>query len=432
MNKTKNELAWEKIFNKYQILNRIHNNGHFEISANQINEFRESRLMTKFDHKSQLPKLFGDNKLSILPISRGSYVIGEFETFYSFNTVDCDISTIQFPSFLESLNHRTISSEAIAINCAFISQILNDFTNENILFPTVSGRMSSSSFKFQINASKGKYHVNVENAQVEIDGGYEGDNSLSIIEAKNYISDDFQVRQLYYPFRLWSGKIKKQVRPIFLTYSNGVFYLREYQFTDIFHYNSIALVKHKKYVIREKGLNIENLVEIIDSTRNVCEPQIPFPQANSFERVINLCELLHQKEFLSKEEITNNYDFDLRQTDYYINAGRYLGIIESCKAPLTGYSGCVLSKKGRKIFSLGLMERQIQFVKLIVSHKVFRETLKLHLENNERPQKETVVEIMHQSGLFQVDSSSTYMRRASTVIGWVNWIINQLEENVGD
>ena len=428
MSKSKNDLAWEKIFEKHKILDKILKDGHIEITATKINEFREARLMTKFDHKSQLPKLFADNKLSILPTSRGGYVIGEFETFCDFNTDEIEVSPIEFPTFLESLDYRDITSEATAINCAFVSKILHNFTEEENLLPTVSGRMSSSSFNFGINSPKGLFNVIVGNSQVEIDGGYEGDNSLNLIEAKNYISDDFLVRQLYYPFKLWSGKIQKQVRPIFLTYSNGVFHLREYAFSNVNHYNSLVLVRHRKYVVQEGSFNLEALAQIIDTTKAVKEPEIPFPQADSFERVINLCELLKQKEFISKEDITQNYDFDGRQTDYYTNAGKYLGLIEIGRDPLTGQTGCFLTTKGKQVFNLNLIDRQKEFVKLIVSHKAFKETLKLYLDNGEMPNKETIVEIMKRSKLYNVGSDTTYFRRASTIIGWTNWIINQTEE----
>lgn len=428
MSKSKNDLAWEKIFEKHKILDKILKDGHIEITATKINEFREARLMTKFDHKSQLPKLFADNKLSILPTSRGGYVIGEFETFCDFNTDEIEVSPIEFPTFLESLDYRDITSEATAINCAFVSKILHNFTEEENLLPTVSGRMSSSSFSFGINSTKGLFNVNVGNSQVEIDGGYEGDSSLNLIEAKNYISDDFLVRQLYYPFKLWSGKIQKQVRPIFLTYSNGVFHLREYEFSNVNHYNSLVLVKHRKYVVQEGSFNLEALAQIIDTTKTVKEPEIPFPQADSFERVINLCELLKQKEFISKEDITQNYDFDGRQTDYYSNAGKYLGLVETGKDLLTGQTGCFLTAKGKKVFNLNLIERQKEFVRLIVSHKAFKETLKLYLDNGEMPNKEVIVEIMKRCRLYNVGSDSTYFRRASTIIGWTNWIINQTEE----
>ncbi|MDR2205904.1 MAG: hypothetical protein LBE36_07095 [Flavobacteriaceae bacterium] len=428
MSKSKNDLAWEKIFEKHRILDKILKDGHIEISAAKINEFREARLMTKFDHKSQLPKLFADHKLSILPTSRGGYVIGEFETFCNFNTDDIEVSPIEFPTFLESLDYRDITSEATAINCAFVSKILHDFTNEDNLFPTVSGRMSSSSFSFDINSAKGLFNVNVGNSQVEIDGGYESDHSLNLIEAKNYISDDFLVRQLYYPFKLWSGKIQKQVRPIFLTYSNGVFHLREYAFSNVNHYNSLVLVKHRKYIVQEGSFNLEALSQIIDNTKTIKEPEIPFPQADSFERVINLCELLKQKEFITKEDITQNYDFDARQTDYYSNAGKYLGLINAGRDSLTGQTGCFLTTKGKQVFNLNLIDRQKEFIKLVVSHKAFKETLELHLDSGEMPNKDTIVEIMKRSKLYNISSDETYFRRASTITGWINWILNLTEE----
>lgn len=268
MNKSKNDIAWEKIFEKYHILDRLANNERVSISSIDINQFREARLMTKFDHRSQLPKLFVDHKLSILPTSRGTYEIGTFETFYDFNKEDIEITTIDFPTFLESIDYKDITSESIAINCAFVSKILHDFTGEENLLPTVCGRMSSSLFDFTINSGKNSFKINVENSQIEIDGGYEGDNSLNLIEAKNYISDDFLIRQLYYPYRLWSNKITKRVRPIFLTYSNGIFHLREYEFTTPNLYNSIRLLQHKKYAVQEGTINIENIQNILNDIQN--------------------------------------------------------------------------------------------------------------------------------------------------------------------
>lgn len=428
MIKPKNDEAWEQIFEKYKILEHVSQNGHFNITATKINEFREARLMTKFDHRSNLPQLFIDNELSILPTSRGGYVIGTFDTFCKFNKDDIEITPIEFPTFLESINYTDITSEATAINCAFVSKILHDFTGEENLYPTVSGRMSSSEFQFRINDNRGIFNVNVCNSQVEIDGGYEGDISLNLIEAKNYLSDDFLVRQLYYPYKLWSSKVHKKVRPIYLTYSNGIFHLREYGFTDSNYYNSIELLKHKKYVVQEGSFNIEVLTEIIEKTKVVKEPDIPFPQANSFERVINLCELIKDKGFISKEEITQNYDFDSRQTDYYSNAGKYLGLIDIEKDFANGELGCVLTNRGHKLFYRNIIDRQKEFVKLIVAHSAFKQTLQLHLDNGEMPNIEQIVEIMKQSKLYKIKSEDTYRRRASTITSWLNWIIAQIVE----
>ncbi|GAB6011082.1 type II restriction enzyme [Viscerimonas tarda] len=68
MTKTKNDIYWELIFEKYKIADRILSDGYLTISATEINKFREARLMTKFDHRSQLPKLFSEHHFSILPI----------------------------------------------------------------------------------------------------------------------------------------------------------------------------------------------------------------------------------------------------------------------------------------------------------------------------------------------------------------------------
>lgn len=48
--KSQNDKAWEALFEKYDILSHIESDGKFIISASQIKEYREPRLMAKFDH----------------------------------------------------------------------------------------------------------------------------------------------------------------------------------------------------------------------------------------------------------------------------------------------------------------------------------------------------------------------------------------------
>lgn len=427
---TKNDDKWELIFKDFKIIEILEEQGSFIITSTQINKYREARLMTKFDHQAQRPELFVKNNLSILPISRGSYIIGNFDTFQDFNDDDIEITKIIFPSSIESINHREITSEATAINCAFVSKILQDFTGENNLQPTVSGRMSSKTFDFTINTNNKLLKIEVENSQIEIDGGYEGDYSLNLIEAKNYISNDFLIRQLFYPYQLWNNKINKKVRPIFLTYSNGFFDLREFTFDNPKHYNSIRLVNHKKYYLQDSEenklvLNVEFIEVILNSVLIIDDPKLPFPQANSMERIINLCELLNENEFISKENITQNYDFNSRQTDYYLNAGKYLGLI--CDDKRDNELGGVLTKKAYDIFKLSIKERQVEFIKVILSHKVYNEVLKKYFERGEIPTKNEIVEIMKISSLYNVNSEVTFFRRSSTVLSWINWIVKQIE-----
>lgn len=441
MSESKNDIAWKKLFEKYSILEHIKSDGSFFITSDLINKFRQARLMTKFDHKFQLPSLFVKEDLSILPISRGEYIIAPMNTFCELHNNNVDIKDVSIPSYLESLDYVNITSEAMAINCAYASGVIHDFTGDTNLYPTVSGRMSSLSFDFKVESSierNSYFDININNSQVEIDGGYEGLNSLNLIEAKNVISSDFLIRQLYYPFRLWENKVKKEVKPLFLVYSNGIFYLREYSFEDVNCYNSIRLVKEKKYRLKDSSysiINMQTIQEILANSSIVEEPEVPFPQADSFERIVNLCEIIDRTEgkTISKEELSSNYDFtektsfDLRQVDYYTNAAIYLGFISKNKE-LDNSISYSLTNRGRALFQLHISERQIKFVEAILEHVVFKKALKLYLKNANKPSKAEIVSIMKESNLYNIDSISTFERRASTVMSWLDWIIDLIEE----
>ena len=417
-----NKEAWEKLFDKYNIINEIETNGYFKITSKQLNEYREARLMTKFDNSATLPELFKKYSLSILPITSNSYMIAKFKTYERFENNTEEIIKIGFPEYIESLDYNNITSEALAINCAYITKILEDFLEEEDLVPTISGKMGSGNFEFNINQINGDKTINVivENSRLEIDGGYEGVNSLALIEAKNYLSDDFMVRQLYYPYRLWKSKISKPVRPIYVVYSNGIFNVYEYRFADDNDYSSIEFVKSKRYSIEETDIDIQDIQSIIDNIDCVEEPEIPFPQADSFKRIINLCELL-EEESKTKKEITENYAFDERQTNYYTDAGRYLGLIEKVKEDAEIIFN--LTDKGKNILKLKYKQRQLEFVKLILEHKAFKESLELYFEKADKPLVTDIVEIMKKSNLYNVVGESTYKRRASTIRGWIEWIL---------
>lgn len=176
MSDTKNDKAWKDLFDKYNIIDNIEKEGAFEITSEQINEFREARLMTKFDHKNHLPKLFNKNKLSILPITRGSYVISKFDAYKDFEELNTEITRVHFPEYIECIDYENITSEATALNCAYASLIISDFMDEGGVIPAVSGRMSSLSFEFTIKKIKSNESIpiKVTNSQIEIDGGFEG------------------------------------------------------------------------------------------------------------------------------------------------------------------------------------------------------------------------------------------------------------------
>lgn len=419
-----NDRAWEKLFHKYRILDEISNRGSFAISAEQIKEFREPRLMTKFDHKVNLPKIFADNGLAILPVTRGDYIISTFAAYKDFEAPSGDVQKVSIPAYVQSLMPQFLVSEAISLNCAYACGILSDFLEDERLVSTVSGRMGSGDFEFDIDTSLGAKRLSVSNSQIEIDAAYEGVRYLSLFEAKRDLSDDFLVRQLYYPFRVWSKRVEKPVKPVFLVFSNGVFYLYQYRFEIPDNYSSLRLVKQKNYIIETK-ISLSDIEALLNTVRPVQEPDIPFPQANSMERIVNLIELL-QANPMTKADITSEYAFDGRQTNYYTDAGRYLGLIEK------GRDGgrtilFHLSPLGQRVMKMPYRERQLAIAARILQHQVFRDTLKLHLQCGEMPDAGAIVPLMKAAKLYHVGADSTYYRRSSTVTGWINWILGLIE-----
>ena len=144
MKKTVAEL-WEAIFSDFDVLNKISKTGYFKISADQIREYKEPRLMAKFDFSRQLPKIFKDNNLGILPVRNGEYIIGKFNLFETIKNTKYDeieIKKVQLPDFIETIDPDNIYSESNALNVASISAPLAVKGKVTIYFPLASDNIS--------------------------------------------------------------------------------------------------------------------------------------------------------------------------------------------------------------------------------------------------------------------------------------------------
>ena len=432
--KRKIDITWTKLNDKHHILDAIKDKGYFIISAKQIGEFQEARLAVKFDHSDARPDLFEENNLSILPITRGDYYISHINAYHNFESDTSEITYLRPPEHIKSLDVTSINSESKALNMAYISGIFADFLEDESLLPTVSGRMSSESFAFYADVvskdvTDKEPTVTVENSQIEIDAAYEGIHSLALMEAKRDLTDNFLIRQLYYPFRTWHQKMAgKPVRPVYLIYSNSIFYLYEYRFKDLQHYNSLELVKHKRYCLEDTHISKEDVQRVLKKVHLNKEPKIPFPQANSFERIINMCELLYIND-VEKNFITDEYSFDERQSYYYLDAARYIGLVEK-SLDLDGHDCYTITKLGKSLFSMSYKLRQLKFVEIILSYKAFYLTYKSYYHTGIMPSKNEVISYIIEAGVVdprtgQKYSEATNHRRAGTVISWINWIIDK-------
>jgi hypothetical protein len=226
---SKNDLAWEKYFNKTDILSEIDQSGHAYLNANHLKEVagREPRLLAKIDTSAVLPKVFKENDLTIFPVKNGRYIIfkdPDNKTYFDFKDTLEDITINEYDSKVgldkfDTFPKDSSLNESQAIDFSYITSLLTTFFDDNKLNLTIRGRIYSNEFGFTLPDSQHK--ANVSSVQIEVDSGYESDKAIYIIEAKVGKREDFNIRQLYYPYLHWSTKTNKEIVPVFLIYTNG-------------------------------------------------------------------------------------------------------------------------------------------------------------------------------------------------------------------
>lgn len=419
--------AWAELFRRHRILEEIERRGVCQISSKEINELHEARLMTKFDHYVQLPDIFKKNDLTIQPNTRGTYLIGRFESYQRVtDDPHVPVEGLPFPLRIETINPSNLYSESAVLMCAYYTGIIDSVLGREMML-TVYGRLSAGNFDYRIrNSQTGELHeIKVEGAQVEIDAGFEGEDAFAIVEAKNEAVTDFHVRQLYYPYRAWMARTGKRIIPVFLSYSNAnsVFSLHVFRFGEPGLYNSIELVRQRKFRVVPSGIGRGDLVSAVGRVRVEPEPEgIPFPQADSFPRVVDLLTQLYGSDGeMTQDQITSGYEFDRRQTQYYTNAAAYLGLAERRYDREQGVT-YTLTARGASVMSKSPQQRNLALVECVLERRVFRQTLKLYLEGGARPPAQQVEEFIRR--VRPELTEDTIVRRAQTVLRWADWIMN--------
>lgn len=396
-----NDVAWQRILDA-ETLARIEREGFVEFSAKQLKEKggREPRLLAKHDFSASRPEIFQEHNLSIFPIRRDGYVVGNFDVYEPFPETVTPLKTLPVPQGVESLDFDNLSSETLVLNAAVIAGVLQDFLGVDKLHATVAGRMSTGTVSMRLRGEE----LVVDRAQMEIDGGFEAPECLVLIECKNHISPDFNIRQLYLPFRRFSQQLGKEVVPVYLVYSNGIFHLYRYRFSNAEDFRSIQLEAAARYMLGESELNTESVKAVLKRIAPR-ESEIPFPQADSFARVVSLWEMLP----LPKAEIPERFGFSHRQADYYLNAGRYLGLMRIEDELVVGIE-LADTRDGRNL----------QLIEALASRPVFHEMVAAVAEKQRMLSKKEAVAIMEAADLNI--SGSTLPRRAQTVVAWSQWV----------
>ncbi|MGY3716242.1 type II restriction enzyme [Sutcliffiella cohnii] len=449
--KREKDIIWEELFYKYNLQNKIDDIGYARITSDEINSLKpgvQARLQAKFDNSTQLPPIFQQQKLGLLPIANGVYHIGKFDIFKKFE-IELDKVPLTFLKAnlpLETVTYDGDKSESNALHTARISGVFSHYYNNKVEL-TQSGRMrATQAFDFKVN----NIPLTVKgDQQAEVDALLESKNEIVVVEAKNGKPIDFNIRQLYYPMRIIQTRynVRKPIKPLYYLYSGDTHYLLEYKFSNSLIYDSLEFVKAHAYRIEEEALSDERLMYLLNSTPIIQEdPNGIFPQANSITRVIDLMEWMYRIETDTLEEheqddqifrftginhknIAKRYGFNIRQGQYYATTLVYLGFATRTIFGRNGQFVYSLTSNALKYINSSKNEKIDIMLKAWFAHKPIRELILACLRAEKQLPREQAVMILVDNGAYIDPVTSTGPRRADGVLGWFRWLSNIMQRH---
>ena len=425
---TLNDEAWSKYFKTTSALREIKQKGYTYVTADDLRELggREARLMAKLDTLDSRPQVFKENVLTIFPVKNGEYIIFEDPGGKSYFKFSRQLERIPIQRYDSRVDLRAFDSyprgqslnEAQAISFAFISSLLKAFTADENLKLTIRGRSYTGTFGFDLQELG--HHVNVSSVQIEVDAGYESSDAIYLIEAKAGKKDSFHIRQLYYPYLEWSNRSQKNIVPIFFVYSNGKYYLTEFAFGK--NFGDLEIVRRKCYTINESPKLYVDISELLRLIPEGEEPEeVPYPQANDLDKVVDSIKLIGDGAD-DKIQLAEFFEFDERQSDYYANAGRYLGFVERKDQRF------VLTRLGREFVQLeSLSERTKALLSQMLARPTFRAVFHLLVADGFKLENIDRAEITEIIKAYTSLTGATPSRRASTVLSWLGWILDNCQ-----
>lgn len=250
--------SWEEIFKRLGANTHDFDKSPFEISATDIkkvtstfavthNSLTEPRCLCKQDNRSELPDIFRDKGLFILPTKNGSYKIIKGDGYVDIPKIESE--PIEYHSKLgfDLETSKIGDSEMQYLDKAYASSIIRTFMEDPSLVLTIRGRKYTPSIDFTVNGTP----IHAESVQTEVDAGYEGENQVVLIEAKNSQTSNTIIRQLYYPYRQWQEHTKKPVRTLFFEHdkTTDMYNIWEFEFTKPEEYMSIKLKRSARFKI---------------------------------------------------------------------------------------------------------------------------------------------------------------------------------------
>jgi hypothetical protein len=249
-----NNKSWEKIFEDNMILEHDFSKSPFYLSAEDIKKSvqkfkttsaKEVRCLCKMDSRRHVPAIMSKNGLFLLPIKNGKYAILKGEGFVDIPDIAGKPEIYHKKIQFELETSKIGNSEMQHLDFAYASSLIRTFMNDPSLVLTIRGRKYTPKFSYNVGNNK----IEVQGVQTEIDAGYEGEDKVVLIEAKNSNTKNTIIRQLYYPFRQWAEHTKKDIFLLFFEKRGDEYLIWQYRFKNKLDYNSIELIKSKKFKI---------------------------------------------------------------------------------------------------------------------------------------------------------------------------------------
>ena len=175
------------------------------------NQF-EPRLLCKMDQFNSRPQILKDNNISLLSIKNGEYILIRENIYKKLQKYLCA------PKIIKKRHNSLLldigDSETSMLDKMLYNGIFEDIIGEKVNGGPFLGGRHRCNFETNI----GEQLIEVKGSQYETDGCYETDNYVCIVEAKNIECEDFNIRQLYYPFREVHNKVgdKKKIINLFI------------------------------------------------------------------------------------------------------------------------------------------------------------------------------------------------------------------------
>ena len=285
--------------------------------------------------------------------------------------------------------------------------MLDNVFNEHTML-TVRGRLRG-----ELNFKLNNIPYEIDGVQIEVDGGYEGVNNLHLVEAKIGFRNNINIRQLLYPQLFWQKQMRQLPNnKIFKHVKSYIFYYQDDIFRFIpFKYDGkiiTALHDQEKAFSFYRECNFS--LSILSKARNIeVNDNVPFPQADDFEKVHAILLNIEKEDCPTKVSIASDFDIVERQYDYYFNVLRWMNLCEF-------HDKCIyLTDRGKLVLSFNIEKRMERFATIIFSEPICYNALKGLPQNNSDFKRYSM-------------SGSTISRRLHTIQSWIKYFNNFFEK----